>query len=276
MIDPKAEIVGIAPRLGKLTVVMQSVSTSWLVPVMSKMMLVNSTPPPRPNIVPGLTRNVMIAGFIVLLHGIGLWALQTGLLHRAVTVFVPVQVLSEIVEPPKPVEPPPPALPPPPVVTKQVVVKKVAPTPPSPPQLQAIANPDPSPSAPAGVTTPPTPLPPIAAPLAETATAVAAPPAPPAPARVELPSSDAEYLQNPKPAYPPMSRRLGEQGTVLIQVLIGIDGNAQKAEIKKTSGFARLDQAALITVLKWRYVPGKRAGVPQAMSFTVPIAFALE
>ena len=73
-----------------------------------------------------------------------------------------------------------------------------------------------------------------------------------------------------------MSRRLGEQGTVLIQVMIGIDGNAQKAEIKKTSGFARLDQAALTTVLKWRYVPGKRAGVPQAMWFTVPIAFALE
>ena len=91
-----------------------------------------------------------------------------------------------------------------------------------------------------------------------------------------MPSSDAQYLQNPKPTYPPMSRRLGEQGTVLVQVLIGPDGNAQKGEIKKSSGFSRLDQAAMATVLKWRYVPGKRAGVAEAMWFTVPIAFALE
>ena len=73
-----------------------------------------------------------------------------------------------------------------------------------------------------------------------------------------------------------MSRRLGEQGTVLVRVLIGADGNAQRAEIGKSSGFARLDQAALTTVLKWRYVPGKRAGVAEAMWFTVPIAFVLE
>ena len=73
-----------------------------------------------------------------------------------------------------------------------------------------------------------------------------------------------------------MSRRLGEQGTVLVQVLIGTDGNAQKSEIRKSSGFSRLDHAALTTALKWRYIPGKRAGVAEAMWFTVPIAFVLE
>ena len=222
-----------------------------------------------------MNRNLVIAVCVVLLHVAGLWAFQTGLLRRAVAVFVPVQVLSEIVEPPKPLEPPPPVLPPPPVVTKQLVVKKVVPTPAPPAQLQAIASPDPAPNAPTGVTTPPAPLPPITAPLAQTETP-AAPPEAPARPRVELPSSDAEYLQNPKPPYPSLSRRLGEQGTVLIQVLIGIDGRAQKAEIKKSSGFERLDQAALTTVLKWRYVPGKRAGVAEAMWFTVPVAFALE
>jgi protein TonB len=93
---------------------------------------------------------------------------------------------------------------------------------------------------------------------------------------VELPSSDADYLQNPAPPYPPLSKRLGEQGKVLVRVLIGVDGTAQKADIKQSSGFERLDQSALSTVLHWRYVPGKRAGVPEAMWFNVPINFVLE
>lgn len=99
---------------------------------------------------------------------------------------------------------------------------------------------------------------------------------PPAPARVELPSSDADYLNNPKPVYPPLSKRLGEQGKVVVRVLIGLDGQAQKAEIRTSSGYDRLDQAALSTVLRWRYVPGKRSGVPEAMWFNVPIHFVLE
>ena len=94
----------------------------------------------------------------------------------------------------------------------------------------------------------------------------AAPVAPaPAPAKLELPSSDADYLQNPAPAYPPISKRLGEQGKVLVRVLIGADGAPQKAELKRSSGFDRLDRSALEYVMKWRYVPGKVAGVPQAM-----------
>jgi protein TonB len=109
-----------------------------------------------------------------------------------------------------------------------------------------------------------------------TPTAPAAPAAAPAPARVELPSSDADYLHNPKAAYPAISQRRNEQGRVLVNVLIGTDGTAQRAEIKVSSGFDRLDQAALATVKAWRYVPGKRAGVPEAMWFTVPINFVLE
>jgi protein TonB len=91
-----------------------------------------------------------------------------------------------------------------------------------------------------------------------------------------LPSTSAEYLQNPPPTYPPTSRRLGEQGTVIVRVLIGADGLAQEAELRKSSGFDRLDRAALETVRKWRYVPGKRGGVPEAMWFNVPINFVLE
>ncbi len=93
---------------------------------------------------------------------------------------------------------------------------------------------------------------------------------------MELPSTDADYLQNPKPVYPALSRRMGEQGRVVVRVLIGADGNAQRAEVRTSSGFERLDQAAIQTVLRWRYVPGKRGGVPEAMWFNVPINFVLE
>ena len=92
---------------------------------------------------------------------------------------------------------------------------------------------------------------------------------------VELPSSDADYLNNPRPAYPALSKRLGEQGKVVIRTFIGVDGTAQQAQIKQSSGFDRLDQAALATALKWRYAPGKRAGVAEAMWFDVPFNWVL-
>lgn len=221
---------------------------------------------------PGLNRNFVIASSVVVFHVAALWALQNGLLRRAVEMVVPVALLSEIIEPPRPkVEPPAPKAPEP---VKQPVVRRAEPAPaPAPPPLPAAApTPDPIPLAPEVAPAPIAPLPPNTAPVAM----APAPPAPPAPVRVELPSSDADYLQNPKPAYPAISKRLGEQGKVVVRVLIGTDGTAQKAEIQQSSGFDRLDQAARTTVLKWRYVPGKRGGVAQAMWFNVPIHFVLE
>ena len=215
---------------------------------------------------PRFSRNAVIATSVVVFHLAALWALQSGLLRRAVEIVVPAEILSEIITPPVPkIEPEPKPEP-----VKQPVVKKVEPKLPPPPVPVAIADPTPAPNAPAGVIAPQPPAPPIAAPVAAT-------PAPPAaPPKVELPSSDADYLQNPKPAYPPVSKRLGEQGKVLVRVLIGLDGSAQQAEIRQSSGFPRLDQAALTTVQKWRYVPGKRAGVAEAMWFNVPVSFVLE
>jgi len=98
----------------------------------------------------------------------------------------------------------------------------------------------------------------------------------PAPATLVLPSSDADYLNNPPPVYPRMSRRMGEQGTVLVRVLISAEGRVEQAEIRTSSGYARLDEAALDTVRRWRYVPGKRAGIAEAMWFNVPIRFVLD
>lgn len=218
-----------------------------------------------------LNRTVIVTISVVAFHVIAIWLLQTGLLRRAVELVVPAEVIAEFIEPPRPKEEPPPPPPPAPKpLTKQPVITPA-------PQLRAIVDPTPTPNAPVGVIEPPAPLPPIAAPVAPAPPAPAAPPpAPPAPPRVELPSSDADYLQNPKPPYPPMSKKLNEQGTVIIRVLIGVDGLPQKSEIRKSSGYSRLDESAATTVMKWRYVPGKRAGVPETMWFNVPINFVLE
>jgi protein TonB len=226
---------------------------------------------PRPA---ALSRNTTIVIAVLALHAGALWALQSGLLRRAVELVVPAEVLVEFIEPAKPiVTPPPPApkLKPQPVQTAPV---KPAPLPPAPVPV-AIADPTPAPNAPTGSTLPQPPAPPITAAMAPPAPAPA-PAAPPAPPRIELPSSNADYLNNPRPAYPPLSKRLGEQGKVVVRVFIETTGNASKAEIAQSSGFDRLDQTALDTARRWRYVPGKRAGVPEAMWFNVPINFVLE
>ncbi len=215
--------------------------------------------PPEPR--QPLSRNAVIALVVVALHVGFIWALQSGLLMRAAEVIVPAEILTQFVDPPAPkVEPVPPVPPTPPVQKKPVAKAPVQPA----LQPLAITDPTPSPNAPTGVVTPPLPPAPVAV----------APVAPPA--AVQLPSSDADYLQNPKPPYPPISKRLGEQGKVIVRVLIGADGQPQKSEIRQSSGFDRLDQAAVTTVMRWRYVPGKRGGVPEAMWFNVPINFVLE
>jgi protein TonB len=220
---------------------------------------------------PRISRNLLVIGTVLALHVAALWAMQSGLLRRAVEVVIPAEILSDLIDPPRP------KVVPPPQPTKVQAPQRKSITPPAPPQLQAIKDTETTPNAPTGVTTPPAPLPPITAPVqAQSAAPPAAPAAPPAPPKMDLPSSDADYLQNPRPAYPSMSKRLGEQGKVLVRVLIGTDGSAQKADIKQSSGFDRLDQAALATVQKWRYVPGKRGGVPETMWFVVPINFVLE
>jgi protein TonB len=216
----------------------------------------------------GLSRNAVIAGSVVLFHVAALWALQSGLLRRAAEVVIPVEILSELLEPPKPAEPPPP--PPPPPQPKREITK----TPP-PPRPQAIREPKPTPApnAPTGSIEPPPPPAPVVAPAPPEPPAP--PPAPPAPPAVQLPSSNADYLQNPKPVYPAMSKRLGEQGKTLVHVVIGVDGLPKRASIRTSSGYERLDEAARTAVMSWRYVPGKRNGVVEQMEFDVPISWIL-
>ena len=69
---------------------------------------------------------------------------------------------------------------------------------------------------------------------------------------------------------------MGEQGKVVLRVLIDAQGVPQQVELKQSSGYERLDQQALETVQRWRFVPGKRNGVPEAMWNVVPIQLVLE
>ena len=104
-----------------------------------------------------------------------------------------------------------------------------------------------------------------------------APPAPPAPPVVVQPSTNAAYLNTSNIGYPPMSKRLGETGRVVVRVLIGPDGRAQDARLQRSSGFDRLDDWALQAARdRIRFVPGTRNGVPEAMWFNVPLNFVLE
>lgn len=212
-----------------------------------------------------------VVGAVVVLHLLGLWALQQGLLQRVVEWVVPVMAVSD----PSPDAPPMPMpAPPPPVQSRSqpVVPRGVAP-PVSvvPPELPVTMVPGPVPSAMATLSAA------SAVPSLPAPQPVALVNATPAPSPVlALPSTQADYLNNPKPAYPALSRRLGEQGRAVVRVLIGADGLPQKAELHTSSGFDRLDRAALETVMRWRYVPGKRGDVPETMWFNVPMNFVLE
>jgi protein TonB len=87
---------------------------------------------------------------------------------------------------------------------------------------------------------------------------------------------DAAYLNNPRPDYPNLSRRLGEQGKVLLRVRVGSDGQALAVNVEKSSEFSRLDDAALRVVGRWRFIPARRGNEAIETSVIVPIVFQLE
>jgi protein TonB len=127
---------------------------------------------------------------------------------------------------------------------------------------------------------PPAPAPaPMPAPAAKIETAVAAPPAQalvaPAPP-VTPPRFDANYLHNPAPAYPRASRLAGQQGKVMLKVLVSEQGAAVSVQVQDSSGIARLDAAALDAVRQWRFVPAKRGAEAIEEWVLVPIAFRLD
>ena len=99
---------------------------------------------------------------------------------------------------------------------------------------------------------------------------------PAAPAPIILPNFNANYLDNPAPVYPSLSRRLGEQGNVLLRVYVELDGLPSTVEVRSSSGSERLDQSALDAVRRWKFVPAKQGGQVVSAWVLVPILFNLK
>ena len=90
------------------------------------------------------------------------------------------------------------------------------------------------------------------------------------------PSFGADYLHNPTPEYPNMARRRGEQGRVLLKVLVTLNGDAGNVVLEKSSGSNYLDEAALNAVKNWKFIPARSNNEAVSGYVTVPISFSLE
>lgn len=95
------------------------------------------------------------------------------------------------------------------------------------------------------------------------------------PAPITAARFDADYLQNPKPAYPPMSRRMNEEGKVVLKVRVSAQGLPVAVEIEQSSGFTRLDGAAKSAVERWRFVPARQGSEAIEAFVLVPLNFTL-
>ncbi len=197
------------------------------------------------------------AGFVILLHVAFVYALVTNLAHRTVDVVrapVETRIIDEAQQQKPEQPPPPPIFTPPPAafVPPPEVHVELPPPPPKSTAITVVA-----PVRPVPTPAPPAPAP---APVAE-------------PVRV-MPRIDASHSHEPE--YPPTSRRLGEEGSLILQVLVGADGRVTDSKLMQTSGFDRLDQAALEGVKgNYRFVPGTVDGKPAPMWFTFRFTWKL-
>jgi periplasmic protein TonB len=79
-----------------------------------------------------------------------------------------------------------------------------------------------------------------------------------------------------QPAYPPAARRFGEEGVVIVGVYVLPNGQVGDARVETSSGFERLDAAALSHSRRWRLVAARRDSVPYAAWYSVRVVFRIE
>lgn len=200
-------------------------------------------------------KRTMAFVLVVAMHVFFLWLLASGLGARLVeTVIGPVEtkIIDELPDkdlpppPPPDIDQPPPYVPPPEVSIDMAIDTSAS---------TAISN--------ATNTRPVATPPPVAA--APEHAVVRTPP-----------STQGRGARITQPEYPPASRRAGEAGTVTLQVFVKEDGRAGEVKIARSSGFAKLDEAAVKEVQRsWRFVPGKEDGKPVAMWHTFAVTFKL-
>lgn len=217
---------------------------------------------------PGATVQRLRAQFgplalIVAGHALLIYAIYSGLLHRAVAIALPAEVFVSFVAAPQP-KPRPAQVPlakvptlPPPSITPPPTIVNIAPL------ENAISAPAPS----AAAEKP--------APVAVAAAAAPAAAAPPAPAVPRTITSGVEYLRAPQPDYPALSKRMGEQGKVVLRILVSEKGLPDQVLVQTSSGFARLDEAGRQAALRALFKPHYEDGRPVAVFVIVPLNFQL-
>jgi len=243
---------------------------------------------------PELPHSRLALGCVIAAHVAVAWGAVQLLEHKPVVEPLPITVallheelpVDEVARPlPMAPKPPPPKvippepkhveLPPPPEIERK---PPELPPPPEPPRAAEKPPPpvEPAPQlapAPQAITVP------AAPPVVAVAPATVQTPAPPPVVRQPeeiAPVFNAEYLNNPTPVYPPISRRMGEQGLVLLRVFVSAHGDPNAIELKTGSGYARLDRAAQEAVKQWKFVPAKRGEQPVDAWVVVPIRFSLK
>jgi protein TonB len=205
------------------------------------------------------TKHLVGLGLVVLLHLLLLWAINSGLARSFVKKLKgPVEAV--LLEEQKPDIPPPPPPPPP---------KNLPPPPPSyVPPVEVPVSAPPAANAIAAVSNTPQPVaPPSPAPV------VVAPTPPAAPVRTAAVVNSANCE---KPEYPSASRRLEEEGTVSLRFLVGVDGKVIQAEVEKSSGFRRLDEAARAGLAKCQFKPATLDGKPEQAWASMKYTWRLE
>ncbi|MDH6241559.1 TonB family protein [Polynucleobacter sphagniphilus] len=92
-------------------------------------------------------------------------------------------------------------------------------------------------------------------------------------------TADADYksesLRNAQPRYPIYSRKMRQEGVVIITAEVLTDGSATDVRMAASSGIKLLDEAALETVRQWRFIPAKRDGMPYVQRLRIPVTFSL-
>jgi protein TonB len=199
---------------------------------------------------------------IVLVHALLFYCVYSGLLHRVAQAALPGAVLVTFVAPPAALQPAEAAPPTPAQVAPPALLVPAMPVLAVAPAERALSLPPPAPA--------PAPVPASAADKAAPAAVAAAPAAGP-----RTLSSGVEYLRAPQPLYPSLSKRMGEQGQVLLRVLVNEQGLPDQVVVLTSSGSARLDEAARQAALHALFKPHIEDGRPVAVFVIVPLNFRL-
>ena len=221
---------------------------------------------------------------IVALHATGGWALTQVEGPRAIVGEV-ASLQFRMLPAEQPALPVESALPTPALATRDVR-PPAEPQPPDMPRPETMLDPPPPelprPVFPVAASPPPPALPPQpkAQPRMPAVREAAPPAAASAPAAAALPrtvsASQVQFLLPPAPVYPARSRRAGEQGSVLVRVLVDIAGAASQVSLQTSSRYPALDEAALVAVRNARFRPFTEGGAAQPVWVLVPINFVLE